>query len=276
MKEFKVKIELGLNGGKVGISLDRLANISEEINKFFIDLGEDCAINPEENKWVATNFHNSNLNFDVKNDIQEENKHITLRDYFTLIVTDKSGYTDKYIVNKINPRTYFQYTKIADKIEVGEKVSFTLYDEGNRENINISGEMTKDKAIRISEVIQSKEFVEYYGNVYGVLHSWQKESDPPYVKIRDLIGRDLINCYYSNNKYSYIYDLFEDRVAIVYVSGNIKANRFQRKIIEITAEKFVRAPEYRDGDLDRFIGCSPGLIGDMSSGEYVDRMYRDE
>ena len=56
MEMFKVKVLLNIDKNQDGISLKKLANITEEVNKFFYNLGEDCTIEENKNIWLAKNF----------------------------------------------------------------------------------------------------------------------------------------------------------------------------------------------------------------------------
>jgi len=272
MKEFKIKVELRINKDKTGVALQKLSAISDEINKFLIDLGEDCFIGKDNNIWFATNFHNSNLSFDIKNEQVDDDKLNSLHDNFNVIVNrDIASFPPG-----INPRTLDQYTKIADKIELDEEVCFGVYENSDDDSTIEWHGLTKNNIIDLVPIIKSREIVEYWGNICGRVHAWHKESDKPHLTVRELISGDLINCFYSDKNYSMVHELLKNKAAIVYISGNIKANRYKRKIVEIFAEKFIEAPGYRDGDLDKFIGRLPGLTGDLSSSEYINRIYDNE
>ena len=167
MKEFKVKIELGLKKIKNGISIKRLPAIFNEISNFFINLGEDFEINPENNEWVALNFHNSDLHFELANNIDDA-IYSDMRDTYNLIVYDtQKASKEEYIVSKINPRTIRQYTKIAEKIDAEEKVRFGLYEDDTAEQNIVWAELTKDIVPEINKayILAQVEEVQHFGEI---------------------------------------------------------------------------------------------------------------
>ncbi len=277
----KIRLKVKINKGKEGIPLEELAIISEDIHKFLSCVNADTEINVDNKNWIAKNFKSSNLNYIIENIDQVEEKSVNkynnkLREIMSAQAT--------MFENGASEDTIKQYAQITKHLKPNESIKFGLFTNGDYDSKepNETFSLNEDTSLKIQEIqkeiigFEQKDTIEYHGSVYGIIHAWHKESDKPFLKIRDLTTTSFIDCFYPEIEYQKIYDLFKKREFIVYVSGLIKADRLQRRIKSISANKFRIAPGYKEGDLQKFIGCAPDLTGDVSTKDYLERQSDHE
>jgi hypothetical protein len=115
--------------------------------------------------------------------------------------------------------------------------------------------------------------ISYHGSVQGIITALFKDRtiySKPHFRLRELYSDELIPCYYSYGLYEQVIEVLHDEEAIVHVAGNILASRNDRKPLQMQVKKMVSAEPYLEGDLEKFIGCSPDATGDLSTEEYID------
>lgn len=122
------------------------------------------------------------------------------------------------------------------------------------------------------------DIIEYYGYVQGTVHGLFIGAEEPYFTIRDLVTLNIIKCYYKQDMYDKVYELFSQPDNVVFVSGLIRADRQDRKIESITIEsgsKMKVAEQYKKGDLLKFFGCVPDLLNGTSLEQLMDELRND-
>ena len=265
-----LRIRIELNKGKAGIPMDKLAKLTEETQKFLDMVGEDVDIEIDKGKWLATDFEEGSLFFTAKyvgapDELKVEKYNDALEFAFTL---------DPEQIDPDGPlrmATLLQYSKIGSPIDADEVVGFGLY--RNERDVSSWHYLKKDISQKIFASIETP--IEYYGTVQGIIHSWYKESIPPHFHVRELSSKQLIKCQYSDEKYDEVVKLFKKKVAIVFVSGQFRVKRAERKIEHLNVARLEEAPELSKEDFKRFFGIAPDLTGDLTTEEYIDRIRGD-
>ena len=256
-----------MNKGRIGMPFQKMAHISEEIYKFLKLLCEDMGIDLVEGDWVALNFSNSSVCHDVKymGDLETNQRDDFINTIEKIITNPKEAIGDK-----VRARTIIQYAKIAHPLEIDEFLEIGVYRAAN--DVPILHVLSRENADEVVETVSKT--VEYYGAVRGIIENmYQLNSEKPYLKVRDLLSNKQIDCYFTPSRYGDVLRLLEKRGRLITFSGFIRANRLDRRIesINIDADGQMRlAEEYRSGDFEKFIGCSPGILGNMSIDEYMD------
>ena len=78
--------------------------------------------------------------------------------------------------------------------------------------------------------------------------------------------------------YQKVHMLFGKRDSILNISGRITRDRKENKIESIEIER-VRVNEsaqyYKEGDLDKFFGSAPGITGNLTPREYIDKIRNE-
>jgi hypothetical protein len=72
--------------------------------------------------------------------------------------------------------------------------------------------------------------------------------------------------------YDQIYRLFEDKDAVVNVSGDVKADRATGRIKEMRVQWAKSYPKLSDAEFNRLFGLAPDLTGDQSTSDFIDKM----
>jgi hypothetical protein len=128
--------------------------------------------------------------------------------------------------------------------------------------------ITKITTLNVDAVFNQE--YNYDGALQGKLVTWYKESN--YFNLRELSSNDLIKCFYESEMYGSIYRLFEDKDAVVNLSGAIKAARSTGKIKEVRVHGAKAYPRLTDSEFDRLFGLFPDITGDISISDFINKM----
>jgi hypothetical protein len=258
----ELRIPIILNKGRKGIPLQKLARISYELQQFLGLLGEDLQIEMGAG-WLGTDFHEGSLAFTAeKVGPVEEPKAKAFKQAFRNIATRKPD-------ARVRPSTIRQFTRIADPIDPGELVEFGLPKSDTDDQSDEWCELNKQGALLIASELQG--IVRSHGGVQGVIHSVFFGASPPHFQLRELSTGDLVKCVYSSRKqYDELAAALKQQNAVVHVFGTIRTDYVNRQIEEIRVEKIDLADSFSKEDLDRFIGCAPGLLGGQNLQDFID------
>jgi len=259
-----LKIRLKLNEGRVGIPLEKLADIAKDTKTFLSMLGTDLHLSSEE--WIANNFGNGSVMFDCQriavDAVSQKLGQMALRSVL-------SGDRETDISALIRPATRLQYGFIARHIDADEVIRIGLYDNGEAEP-TAWYDLTRERAEQISE--ENARDAEYYGEVQGIVHAFFKEARRPKLVIRELCSRELIDCYFKRDMYHAVVDTMTEPGAVIFVEGMISEN-LGRGVVEcIEATDFRLAPDFDLSFFNSFLGSQPNATGVLTSEEFVERL----
>jgi hypothetical protein len=96
--------------------------------------------------------------------------------------------------------------------------------------------------------------MKYLGSIQGIIHSIITEGKNTSFKIRELYSNNLIPCYYNKNQYNDIVAVLKTQGAVIHVQGWITGSQTEQRPLYVEIEKIEPAVEYREGDLDKFVG----------------------
>jgi hypothetical protein len=100
-----------------------LTDIADEAEKFLRYLAEDANIAVRRGEWLARNFINGSVRFDVEREAHislDEAKEFNRKfEYVDLVRTEK-----RWLNGEVKHRTLVQYTKVARALGPHEKISF--------------------------------------------------------------------------------------------------------------------------------------------------------
>lgn len=71
----------------------------------------------------------------------------------------------------------------------------------------------------------------YDGALQGKLGTWYK--DGSYFNLRELSSNALVKCHYRAEMYDEIYRLYEDKDAVINISGHVTADRATGQLKEV-------------------------------------------
>ena len=268
MARLRIKIEL--NPGGVGIRLDKLAKISEELEKFLRSLAIDCGTPIVAGDWLAKDFYDSSFGSSVE--------------YMGNVETPaaiKFNNGLKFFSNFRNGRLPDEYSAATVKnfIDIGEVID---PDEAIRLGIFYDVEAAGDQSIVWEKITRIEtrnvdavfhEEYRYEGALQGKIGTWYKDSN--YFNLREALSGTLIKCFYGADMYDQIYRLYDDKEAVVNISGHVTA---ERATGQVTAVRVTAAKSYaplNGAEFRRLFGLAPDLTGDMSSADYIDKMRSD-
>jgi len=267
--ELRIRVEF--NKGRVGMPLDKLVSATGHTERFLELLARDLNLGAGGHVWLAERFENASIDFDCRYAVALEPERVSrgqraLRQIFT------NHYDDTEVAVLIRPDTRRQFARIADPLDADETAQFGLYGGGNG-NPTEWFTLTKDLSAEIAEPAVMPR--ESWGEVQGVVHSFFKEVEQPYLKIRELSTRQLVNCYFKREMYQAAVDVLNDPEAVVFVEGRVREDAETGLATEIEVMDFRLAPEFILADYEAALGSQPGYTEELSTGEFINNQ-RDE
>ncbi len=266
MSKFHIRIKI--NPGGHGARLDKLGEISSQIEAFLRSLAHDTSIKAKKGDFVAVNFGNGSVCYDVE--LVSAIRGQKVQRYNTnLKKVIEFNPDDPKPMKGIRPVTIHQFARIADPIEADEEVGIGLYENGGKKP-KLWKYLSKATA---KEIINALAPVEYDGSIQAIIHALFLEAERPYFKAREISTDKLITCFYKpETHYDKIVESIKRQQSIVHITGKVKASRLDRQVAEITVEKIVPAKIMTKEELHRFFGCAPNLTGELTTEEFVDRI----
>jgi hypothetical protein len=254
-----------MNEGGEGVPLSQLTDIAEEAEKFLRYLAEDAGISMRRGDWLARNFENRSVRFDIEREVStsiEEAKEFNRKfEYVDRVKAERRS-----LNGEVRHRTLVQYAKIADALGPHEKIAFGLYRIDEPQPYRYAP-LTKREAEILSGFLAQE--ITYRGSIHGVIHGLGVED--LWFQLRRAGARDLVRCDFREDLYQAVIDACERRHAIVYVHGQITARRVDREIIKVRAERIKVAPPLSDERYRSFFGADPNYTGELSSEEFIER-----
>ena len=271
----RLRIKLELNPGGDGIRLDKLANISSELEKFLRSLAKDCGVSAAPGDWVARNFYNSSVGAVLEHSGIVEPAAATKFNSgikkFTGFRADRDRFNGDY-----SETTIRQFVEIGSKLDTDEVVRIGLLDADTEEVTAESAPsewtlIAKRKTIEIEDAVLRE--IEYYGSLQGRLANWHRESE--FVHIRESVTGALIRCNYTADSYDAIYRAYKDRKAVVHITGRIRSDRLTGNPTQVWVQRVDVFDRLSDSEWQSLFGSSPEFTGKLTAAQYIDKM-RDE
>jgi hypothetical protein len=257
-----LRIKIKLNKGGRGILLQHLADVAKEAQKFLEQFGSDVHL--EEGQWVAENFKNGSLSFDLINPLENTPEPVIHQAYEALKhITDVKTNPDNLGFG-LRQSTLFQYAKMAIPLDADEAVELGLYNGSKRPKVR---KLTKLRAVTIQKQIVRP--LRHYGAIQGKITAFFSGSCGLWV--HDLLANQRVVCNFQQDQYDKIAKLLRDRDAIVQVEGWFTTNQLGEQTAMVI-ETIDKCPEYREGDLEKFFGSDPDFTGGLTTEEYIDKI----
>ncbi len=262
------RIRVTLNKGRKGVPLEKLAAIAEETAKFLTDLGEDLGTSGE-NGWVADNFANGSVVFDLEDPTIPEQESDRWRRGLRAVMANDFG--DAEINLLITRTTRQQYAAIGRVIDADEVVEFGVYRNGTSAGIESYVLVRQpEEPADIGPINYT-----YFGEIQGVVHALFKEAKNPRLSIRELATRELVDCYFSTSLYADAVEVLRDPDAIVFVEGDVTESAESGRVVKIEVKHFKVAPRFDLAEFENMIGKFPGaLTGGRPTSQVMDD-FRD-
>jgi len=259
----KIEIPITLFKGKDAFPLKTLGDVVKEFEKFLKMLGDDIEIEPDDGEWLFKDVKGGSLSgVAFKAGVQQPKAQSFIHS-FEHIVRDPVGEKSNGLIRN---KTRRQFANIASNLNPGDAISFGLSRGNKKEWLPLS----KEQSLEIIQAVEKQ--IEYNGTIQGRIHDLQIETTPYAFNIRELSSQKLIKCTFPESLYQKVWEALKKRKGIVYVSGLITASVTDEKIENLKiskSEDIMPAPDYIEGDFDKFVGCCPEIIGGKSLQSWI-------
>lgn len=267
----RLKINLELNPGGDGVRLDKLANISGELEKFLRSLAGDCNISVDLGEWVAREFYNGSMGAIIEHVGTVEPAALLKFNAgirrFTKFQPDRDVFNGEY-----SETTIRQFVEIGSKLDTDEVVRIGLHDEDPSGSVQIEWQnIAKRKTVEVEEATLKP--IYYIGSIQGRLGTWFKESD--FIYVRDSVFGVLVRCNYRTSMYETIHKCYRDKRAVIHVTGRIKSDRLSGNPKEISVDHIERYDQLSDEEFKGIFGGAALLPDHKNVGDFIDRMRDD-
>jgi hypothetical protein len=268
----RLRLRIELNPGGVGVRLDKLAKISDEVEKFLRSLALDCGAFISPGEWLAKDFYDGSFGSAVE---YVKNVEPVAARKFNTGLRFFSRFRNGQLPPDYSPATVRQFIDIGEVIDADEVVRLGIF-----EDIESSNELEEPTWESITKLVTRSvdevfhEEYKYEGALQGKLGTWYKDSN--YFNLRDLASGSLVKCFYRPDMYETIYGLYEDKDAVVNVTGGVTAERISGEIREVRVTWARSYTPLSESEFNRLFGLAPDLTGDMTTSDYIDRIRRDD
>lgn len=263
-----LRVKIILNEGGEGVPLSQLTDIADEAEKFLRYLAEDAGINVERGDWLARNFRNQSVRFDVEREttipIEAAKEFNRKFEYVDAVMRQR-----RPLNGEIRHRTMVQYTKVAKALGPHEKLAFGLYraDDVTAKRPYKYAPLTKRDAEILSGFLSEE--VTYRGSIHGHMH--QLGVAELWFHLREAGSGELVRCDFREDVYRVVVEACERRNALIYVHGRITARRADRAVTRMRVDLIKAAPRLTEEQYLSFFGADPNYTGDMSSEDFIER-----
>ncbi len=265
----RIRLKIELNPGGVGVRLDKLAKISTEIEKFIRLLAIDAGAEPQLGDFVAKEFYDGSFGSVVE---YVNNVDPAAAVNFNSGLRFFSEFKDphQYINGEFSPATVRQFIELGTVIDADEVVRLGIID-ADAPAVTEWKSVTKVTTLNVDAAYNQD--YRYEGALQGRLGTWYKDSS--YFNLRELATSELVKCFYRPDMYDQIYRLYEDKDAVVNLSGRVLADRATGRIKEVRVNAAKSYAPLSDAEFSRFFGLAPDLTGDLSTPDFIDKIRDD-
>ena len=260
-----VRIRVELNKGRVGMPLDKLAAIARDTVEFLGSLTRDMGLEEPAHAWLAEKFDNGSVDFDCHFAMAlGEDRAAQLSSALRMVFAN--DYSDATTAMLIRPETRRRYARIARPLDLDEVARFGIYRNGDVDSLDWF-DLSPALAAEIEEPLSGSH--RSYGEVQGIIHAFFKEAERPYLKIRELSTKELVNCFFSKDLYRNAVEVLADPDAVVFVEGWTTASVETGLVTEIEVADFRLAPEFKESAYRSGLGGMPDFTGAQETTDYI-------
>ena len=238
-----LKLQIEVNKGKRGISLDKLEHLVQEMRKFLGSMGEDIDLH-EPTAWVGVDFKNGSLGFATEYSYPVAPPKLS-KFNDAIMALARSEFPSS--IRKTTANQFFQLASVLDQDEIAD---MAVFDETNTA---VPLEISQRTAI-LARMITVLPFRQALGALQGKIHALYKESKPdPYFQLRELSTGDLIKCVYGAGEYPAIVRALEVPDQVLHVRGLVVTDTRGRCIHHVQVRKILLADSYGYEDVEKFL-----------------------
>ncbi len=262
----RIRLKIELNPGGVGVRLDKLAKISTEVEKFIRLLASDAGVTPQPGELLARDFYEGSFGSVIEyvHNV-EPSAAVKFNQGLRFFADFESG---DHINGEYSAATVRQFIEMGTVIDNDEVVRLGIIDPDEPEESTDWKSVTKITTLNVDAVFHQE--YKYDGALQGKLGTWYKDSN--YFNLRELSSNELVKCFYGVTLYDQIYRLYEDKDAVVNLSGAVTADRATGRITEVRVNWAKSYPKLSDVEFNRLFGLAPDLTGDLSTTDFIDKI----
>ncbi len=266
----QIKLRIELNKGRVGAPMEKLGEITRQLEKFLRSLAQDMRLEVKRGEWLALNFKNGSVAWDAAYQAEVPDSKLRQFNQCVEFVTDYDPDAEG-INGLVSDATLLEYGKLGERIDPDEAIGFGIY-APERKRLKWR-RVEYRRASRIRQAMETP--ISSYGSVQGVLHSLLKEAPQPLFNLREAATDRLVKCFYGADLYPTIIDALRSRSAVVHVSGLMRLDRAARTVDEVKVERLDRVEELSEVDFHSMFGMSPLMTGSLSTQQFIDSVRDD-
>ena len=262
----RLRVRLVLNEGGEGAPLGQIVDVGKEFERFLRYLAEDSGIAIGRRDWVAHDFENGSVKFDVE-------APTVVPDEIIERFNRKFQFVSSFDPNKqpldgtVRHQTLLQFTKAADALSAHEKMSFGLY-QPDAEKPYEYRHLSKLHAADLQQKLTEK--LRFRSTIQGTIHNLGVEEH--YFQLRERKSSRLIRCDFPAVLYDQVHIAARNPSSLVYVRGQISQRRVDRFVESVRVEVIKAAPPAPDV-FNKLFGQFPDFTGDLTTQEFIDQSW---
>lgn len=262
----RLRVRLVLNEGGEGAPLGQIVDIGREVERFLRYLAEDSGVEIGRRDWVARDFENASVRFDVEapKPLDDDAIDAFNRKFEYVATFDPSK---KEAIKGVRHVTLLQYAKAAEGLAAHEKMSFGLYKPGGEKPYEYR-QLSKLRAVELQQKLTEK--MRFKTTIQGTIHNLGVEEH--YFNLRDRKSGRLIRCDFSAKQYDKVHEVARNPNALIYVRGLVDQRRVDRFIEGMKVEMLRQAPVAPDVFTSLF-GRYPDFTGELNTLEFIDQQW---
>jgi hypothetical protein len=255
-----------LNEGGEGAPFGQIVDVGREFERFLRYLAEDAGIGVERRDWVARDFENASVRFDVEAPtVLSDDTITTFNKKFEYVAAFDP--VKQTLDGTVRHLTMLQFTKAADALGAHEKMSFGLYKPDGDKPYEYR-HLSKLHAAELQQKLTEK--LRFKSTIQGTIHNLGVEEN--YFQLRERKSGRLIRCDFPSKLYDDVHHAASNPNALVYVRGVIAQRRVDRFVEGVRAERIKAAPPAPDV-FNKLFGRFPNYTGDLTTQEFIDQAW---
>lgn len=274
-----VRFRMELGPGRDAMPIGELAAVVKQTGAFLLSLSEDMGLEVEAGDWVTGNFSNGSVDFDClyQRPLPAAAAR-RLRRALELVITGDDDSDDpeaRALLPMITPRTRREFRRIAKPVGETGAIRLGLYGESAA-----APDRWYDLRPDVCEAHEADEGAvpparRVFGEIQGTVNAFFKEAPTPYLRVRELATRNLVNCYVPAAMYQAAIDVLAERDAVLFVEGWVTENLDTGLTDAVEVTDFRLAPEFDEALYRRTLGAMPDYTGELSTEAFVAEVRRE-
>lgn len=237
----RLKLRIKLNKGQRGVPLAKLESFIGGLRRFLAAASRDLDI-PNSEGWAGVEFRNGSVEWTNESPLEVPPPVIGI--FNTTITQLSKGQISPYI----EPGTNANWAEVFQELDPREQVGIAIYppDKSRAKWLKITREIAMRTAARPGLHVR-----ESIGAIQGTVHTWYRESEPPYFTLRESSSRALIKCFYRQGDYGAVVQAVESEYQVIHVHGKIFTDTVLQCVREISTDRIIPSEPFSFSDFEK-------------------------